>query len=180
MEHIWAPWRMAYINREGPKDEGCFLCTAPQRQDDEHTYILARGERCFVILNQFPYNPGHLMIAPYEHVPTIEELKPPALTEMMVLAQRSLAALRTAMTPDGYNMGINQGRVAGAGVVDHVHYHVVPRWNGDTNFMPVLADVKIMPELLDSTYRKVREALLPLMPARRTRPSRSSRTSADG
>lgn len=164
MEHLWAPWRMAYINREGPKDDdGCFLCTYPRRQDDAATLIVARGERCFAILNRFPYNSGHLMIAPYAHLPTIEELDAPTLTEMMTLAQRCLAALRAAMHPDGFNMGINQGRVAGAGITDHVHYHVVPRWEGDTNFMPVLADVKVMPDLLENTYKQVRAALEPLM-----------------
>jgi ATP adenylyltransferase len=164
MEHLWAPWRMAYINREGPTDdEGCFLCAYPRRDDDATTLIVARGERCFVILNRYPYNPGHLMIAPYAHLPTIEELETPALTEMMTLAQRSVAALRAAMRPDGFNMGINQGRVAGAGVADHVHFHVVPRWNGDTNFMPVLADVKVMPDLMANTYAQVRAALQPLM-----------------
>jgi ATP adenylyltransferase len=163
MEHIWAPWRMAYINREDAKDKGCFLCVDPQGQDDEKTLILARGERCFVILNRFPYNPGHLMIAPFAHLPTIEELDTATLGEMMALAQKCLAALRAAMNPDGYNMGINQGHVAGAGVADHVHLHMVPRWNGDTNFMPVLADVKVIPEMLENTYSKVREQLLPLM-----------------
>lgn len=164
MEHLWAPWRMAYIKGEGPTDdEGCFLCAYPRRGDDATTLIVARGERCFVILNRYPYNLGHLMIAPYAHLPTIEELEAPVLTEMMVLAQRCLAALRAAMRPDGFNMGINQGRVAGAGVADHVHFHVVPRWNGDTNFMPVLADVKVMPDLMENTYTQVRAALQPLM-----------------
>lgn len=154
---------MAYINREDARDKGCFLCVDPQGQDDEKTLILARGERCFVILNRFPYNPGHLMIAPFAHLPTIEELDAPTLGEMMALAQKCLAALRAAMNPDGYNMGINQGHVAGAGVADHVHMHMVPRWNGDTNFMPVLADVKVIPEMLENTYSKVRAQLLPLM-----------------
>ncbi|GAC1459902.1 MAG: HIT domain-containing protein [Ktedonobacterales bacterium] len=163
MEHIWAPWRMAYINADSPKDEGCFLCTMPQQRDDEANLIAARGERCFVILNRFPYNNGHLMVAPYQHVPTIEHLDAASLTEMMTLAQQCLAALRTAMHPDGFNMGINQGKVAGAGLADHVHFHIVPRWNGDTNFMPVLADVKVMPDLLQNTYRQIRDALEPLL-----------------
>ena len=155
---------MAYIKRDGSQDdEGCFLCVKPQQQDDAANLILARGKRCFAIMNLFPYNSGHLMIAPYEHVPTIEELDPPTLTELMILAQRCLAALRAAMHPDGFNLGINQGKVAGAGVADHVHLHIVPRWEGDTNFMPVLADVKVMPDLLENTYREIREALAPLM-----------------
>src|SRR5579859_1254650 len=146
MEHLWAPWRMAYINQPNQAgDTACFLCDyIRDPAHDARNLVLARGERCFVVMNRYPYNNGHLMIAPYAHVPTIEELGPEELTELMVLAQRSLAAFRDAMHPDGYNMGINQGRVAGAGLTEHVHYHVVPRWNGDTNFMPVLGEVKVM------------------------------------
>ncbi len=169
MERIWAPWRMAYINRDEPKDdEECFLCAYPRRHDDETTMILARGEHCFVVMNLFPYNPGHLMIAPYQHVPSIEDLDSAVLTEMMLLTQRMLAALRDAMHPEGFNMGINQGRIAGAGLADHIHVHVVPRWNGDTNFMPVLGDVRVMPELLASTYQKIRAALRPLLDSSQT------------
>jgi ATP adenylyltransferase len=163
MDHIWAPWRMAYIKAEQPHDDGgCFLCAYAQRHDDDATYVVARSTHCFAVLNRYPYNPGHLMIAPNAHVPTIEELDAPTLTDMMLLAQRTLKALRAAMRPDGFNMGINQGKVAGAGVADHVHYHIVPRWDGDTNFMPVLGDVKVMPELLANTYRELRASLEPL------------------
>ena len=112
-----------------------------------------------MMLNLYPYNNGHLMIAPYQHVGSIEELDAPALTEMMSQAQLALKALRTAMNPDGFNMGINQGKVAGAGFAEHVHYHIVPRWNGDTNFMPVLADIKVMPEHMDQVYQELKEAL---------------------
>jgi ATP adenylyltransferase len=155
---------MAYIGRAASaEDEGCFLCAKTQQQDDEANLILARGERGFVIMNLYPYNSGHLMIAPYRHVPSIEDVDASTLTELMVLAQRCLAALRTALHPDGFNLGINQGKVAGAGLADHVHLHIVPRWNGDTNFMPVLADVKVMPDLLQNTYRKIHAALAPLM-----------------
>lgn len=175
MEQLWAPWRMAYIARESPsEEEGCFLCAKLAGHDDAANLILARGRRCFVIMNLFPYNSGHLMIAPTEHVPTIGHLDAPTLTELMTLAQRCLGALGASLRPDGYNMGINQGKVAGAGLEEHVHFHIVPRWNGDTNFMPVLGDVKVMPELLENTYRKIRAALDPLMttpagPPRRTR-----------
>lgn len=187
MDHLWAPWRMAYINQPTlAADSGCFLCAYAEHPElDEQNLVLARGERCFVVMNRYPYNNGHLMIAPYAHVPTIEELDPPTLTETMVLAQRCLAAFRASMRPDGYNMGINQGRVAGAGLADHVHYHLVPRWDGDTNFMPVLGNVKVMPDFLENTYRLLRAALLPLMegpppeppappsaPPRRTRAAR--------
>ncbi len=164
MDYLWAPWRMAYIQRDSAHDdEGCFLCVKPQQQDDAANLIVARGALCFVVMNLFPYNNGHLMVAPYAHVPTIEALNIPALMEMMTLTQRCLAALRAAMRPDGFNMGINQGKVAGAGVEEHVHFHIVPRWSGDTNFMPVLADVKVMPDLLQNTYRQIRAALDPLM-----------------
>jgi ATP adenylyltransferase len=153
---------MAYINRAHPSsDSGCFLCDYAKRQDDDVTYVLARSTHCFAVLNLYPYNPGHLMVAPYAHVPGLEDLDPPSLADMMTLVQRMLAALRTAMQPDGYNMGINQGAVAGAGLADHVHYHVVPRWNGDTNFMPVLGDVKVMPDLLANVYAQLYAALAP-------------------
>jgi ATP adenylyltransferase len=154
---------MAYIEADGEKDSGCIFCKKPAERRDEENLILARGERCFVLMNLFPYNNGHLMIAPYAHVPTIEDLDPATLTELMTTAQRCLAALRAAMRPQGFNMGINQGTVAGAGIADHVHFHLVPRWNGDTNFMPVLADVKVMPDFLQHTYAQLREHLLPLM-----------------
>jgi ATP adenylyltransferase len=164
MDYLWAPWRMAYIQRDSTRDdEGCFLCVKPRQQDDAANLIVARGASCFVVMNLFPYNNGHLMVAPYAHVPTIEDLDTATLTEMMTLTQRCLAALRAAMRPDGFNMGINQGKVAGAGVEEHAHFHIVPRWSGDTNFMPVLADVKVMPDLLQNTYQQIRAALDPLM-----------------
>lgn len=156
MEHLWAPWRMAYIDPSGAKEQGCIFCVKPQEDRDEENLILYRGERCFVLMNLFPYNNGHLMIAPYAHVPDIERLDAETLTEIMLTAQKSLAALRAALRPDGFNMGINQGTVAGAGIADHVHFHVVPRWNGDTNFMPVLADTKVMPDYLRNTYRQLK------------------------
>jgi ATP adenylyltransferase len=164
MDQLWSPWRMAYIRREQPEEGAeCFLCANPLRNEDDRTFILGRGEHCFIVLNLYPYNPGHLMIAPYAHVATIEEMETPVLTEMMTLAQRCLKACHAAMNPDGFNMGINQGRGAGAGIADHVHYHIVPRWNGDTNFMPVLAEVKVIPDLLENTYRDLRAVLQPLM-----------------
>src|SRR5579859_6967316 len=121
MHQLWAPWRMAYIDSGEQQEPGCIFCVKAAEQRDEENLIVARGERVFVLLNLFPYNNGHLMIAPYAHVPTIEQLDAPTLTEMMVVAQRCLAALRDAMHPEGFNMGINQGTVAGAGIADHVH-----------------------------------------------------------
>jgi ATP adenylyltransferase len=159
MEHLWAPWRMAYIDSGGKQPEGCIFCTKAAESNDEENLILYRAEHCFVLMNLFPYNNGHLMIAPYAHVPSIEALDPAILTDLMTTAQICLKALGEAMHPQGYNMGINQGTVAGAGIADHVHFHIVPRWNGDTNFMPVLADTKVMPDYLQNTYRQIKARL---------------------
>lgn len=149
---------MAYINTGG-ETGGCIFCTHPAQERDEEYYILHRSEHCFVMLNIYPYNNGHLMIAPYQHVPSIEELDAEILTDVMLTAQLCLRAFHLSIQPHGFNMGINQGKVAGAGIADHVHYHIVPRWNGDTNFMPVLADVKVMPDYLRNTYQQLRKAL---------------------
>ncbi|MFI5274635.1 MAG: HIT family protein [Ktedonobacterales bacterium] len=159
MKQLWAPWRMAYIESGDAPDDGCVFCDKAAARDDEADLIIYRGPRVFVMLNKFPYNNGHLMIAPYQHVPSIEQLDAATLTELMTTAQRVLAAMHAAMHPDGFNMGINQGAAAGAGIADHVHFHVVPRWNGDTNFMPVLADTKVMPDFLQNTARQLREQL---------------------
>jgi ATP adenylyltransferase len=159
MDNLWAPWRMAFIAPKSPNPPGCIFCTQPAANRDEEYHILYRGEHCFMMLNLYPYNNGHLMIAPYQHVPSIEELNATVLADLMAQAQLALSALHLAMKPDGFNMGINQGKVAGAGFDEHVHYHIVPRWNGDTNFMPVLADIKVMPEHLDAVYRHLKEAL---------------------
>ena len=151
MENLWAPWRMAYIT---PKTapSGCIFCTKPAENCDAANYILYRGEHCFILLNLYPYNNGHLMIAPYQHVGTIEQLDATTLAELMAQAQMALRALRLTMNPDGFNMGINEGKVAGAGFADHVHLHVVPRWNGDTNFMPVLTDTRVISQSLEALY----------------------------
>ncbi len=157
MERIYAPWRMAYIekNEELP---GCFLCDYPSQKDDHATRILHRGENCFVILNIFPYNPGHLMVVPYRHVASYDMLEKEEVLEMGLLVQRALKVLRKAFSPQGFNVGMNLGRVAGAGCDGHVHMHVVPRWNGDTNFMPVLGDVRVVPQEIEATYRALKEA----------------------
>jgi len=161
MKNLWAPWRMAYIAPKTPQ-LGCIFCTKPATQNDEEEYILYRGEHCFMLLNLYPYSNGHLMIAPYQHVGTIEKLDAATLADLMAQAQLALRALRVAMKPDGFNMGINEGKVAGAGYADHMHLHVVPRWEGDTNFMPVLADVKVMPEHLDTVYKQLKLVLTTL------------------
>ncbi|MBV9228039.1 MAG: HIT domain-containing protein [Chloroflexi bacterium] len=159
MKNLWAPWRMAFITPKTPPPPGCIFCTQPAEHRDAENHILYRGEHCFMMLNLYPYSNGHLMIAPYQHVGTLEQLDPATLADLMAQAQLALKALRLAMNPDGFNMGINQGKVAGAGFAEHIHYHIVPRWLGDTNFMPVLADVKVMPEHLDTVYENLLEAL---------------------
>jgi ATP adenylyltransferase len=156
MERLWSPWRMKYIL--GKKGEGCIFCDKIAENDDKGNYILHRGERCYVILNLYPYNNGHLMVSPYRHVPSVEQLEEDELTEMMLLVNRSLKALRRAMRPDGFNIGVNIGKAAGAGIEEHVHIHVVPRWEADTNFMPIFSNTRVIPELLDETYRKLKSA----------------------
>ncbi len=160
MEHLWAPWRMAFIAPEKPQSEpqACIFCTKPAADCDAENYILYRGTYCFMMLNIYPYNNGHLMIAPYQHIANIEDLDAPTLAELMAQTQLASRALRLVMRPDGFNMGINEGKAAGAGFAEHMHLHIVPRWQGDTNFMPVIADVKVMPELLDATYQKLKQA----------------------
>lgn len=160
MEVMWAPWRGVYINQTA-SDEGCIFCTKPQRDPalDAEQLILHRGEHCFILMNLYPYNTGHLLIAPYAHLGSLELLPPETTAEMMLLAQKCEHAIRAAMKPDGFNLGVNEGKVAGAGFADHVHLHVVPRWNGDTNFMPVIGGVKVMPEFLQQTYEKIKTEL---------------------
>jgi len=153
-ENLWAPWRLGYI--KGEKEPGCIFCTRLARSTDQEDYILYRGQRSFVILNAFPYTNGHLMIVPFDHVPDLEALPDDTLAEMDQLLKRSILALKNAFGPQGFNVGWNIGRCAGAGVEEHVHEHVVPRWNGDTNFMPVLADVTVIPDTLADTWRALK------------------------
>jgi len=153
MEQIWAPWRIGYIQQEKP--EGCILCEKPRQNNDTVNYILYRGEKNFVILNSYPYNPGHLMVAPYRHVANLEELTDAERNEHFEMVSRSIKLLRRVFNPGGFNIGINIGKVAGAGIDDHVHTHIVPRWQGDVNFMPVLSDVRVVPEALAETYKKL-------------------------
>ncbi|MGZ5307723.1 MAG: HIT family protein [Solirubrobacterales bacterium] len=158
---IWAPWRLEYV-KDASKDneEECIFCAKPGEDTahDAENLIVHRGERCFVILNKFPYTNGHLMVAPYEHLATLQELPAETVAEMMALAQRGMGQLEETYSPHGYNVGFNQGRVAGAGVEHHIHMHVVPRWGGDTNFMPVLADTRVMPQTLEQSYEALRGA----------------------
>lgn len=155
-ERLWAPWRLEYIR--GPKPGECIFCARPAAGDDASSYIVRRGEHCFVMLNAYPYSNGHLMVAPYRHVSSITELDEPTLLELMTTARDALAALGAVYGPEGFNMGINQGKIAGAGFEDHVHLHVVPRWAGDTNFMPVIGSTRVLPQSLDDSYRELQAA----------------------
>jgi ATP adenylyltransferase len=149
---------MAYIQAAKEQGEygGCIFCDLPAEGDDVRTMILARGELAFVIVNSFPYNPGHLMVAPYRHVGDFTELTAEELAEIMALAGDAIRALAAESGPHGYNLGMNLGQVAGAGIADHLHLHLVPRWGGDTNFMPVVGQTKVLPELLAETDRRLR------------------------
>jgi len=146
---IWAPWRLEYV-KDAAKDneDECIFCAKPAADDDEANLIVHRGQRCFVILNLFPYTNGHLMVAPYEHIAALQDLDADTVAEMMALAQAAMRRLEEVYAPHGYNVGVNQGRIAGAGFENHIHMHVVPRWGGDTNFMPVVARTRVLPQLL--------------------------------
>jgi ATP adenylyltransferase len=158
-QRIWAPWRLTYVKDASKDNESeCIFCAALEAGDDEANLIVHRGERCFVILNKFPYTNGHLMVAPYEHVAALQQLDAETLGDLMALAQRGMDALESSYAPHGYNVGFNQGRVAGAGVEHHIHMHVVPRWGGDTNFMPVLGDTRVMNQTLEDSFETVRKA----------------------
>lgn len=161
MKRMWSPWRSKYIEgfkspatKKGKKS--LFSVAHGSRDDDRHM-IVWRGELCFVIMNLYPYNSGHLMIVPYRQTPRFEDLSEEELAEIMATAKRAMKALSAIMKPQGFNFGANFGRVSGAGIDDHVHFHIVPRWNGDTNFMPVLSDVKVISEDMKTTLRKLRK-----------------------
>jgi ATP adenylyltransferase len=159
MKRLWSPWRLEYLT--AGEVDGCVFCHAAEdeRDRDRDNLVLLRGERAFLILNRYPYTNGHFMSVPYAHVPSLEDLDAPTLTEMMLLLNRGLAALRAIMHPDGFNVGANLGHVAGAGIEDHVHIHAVPRWTGDTNFMPVIGDMRVVPQTWLQTYDQLKAAL---------------------
>jgi ATP adenylyltransferase len=154
-EQLWAPWRLEYVQK-AEELPGCLFCVAAEGEDDDRL-IVHRGRLAFVLLNRFPYASGHLMVAPFRHEGDLGALADEEVVEIHRLAGRGIGALAQAFAPQGYNLGWNLGRVAGAGVLEHVHLHVVPRWGGDTNFMPVLADVKVLPEHLTETRAKLAE-----------------------
>jgi ATP adenylyltransferase len=156
MEHIWSPWRYKYI-ASADSEPGCVFCRVQQQGTDPENLIVYRGQKDFIILNLFPYTSGHLMIVPYEHVASLPEMDLAATAEMMELAKRAQSALEAEYHPDGFNIGMNLGRSAGAGVADHLHLHVVPRWTGDANFVSILGETRVLPEDLQTTYQKLKK-----------------------
>ena len=187
MDHLWTPWRYAYITRKDPKartgvppelagwpeseDKHCVFCNLlgatdyairqgmPAEQAEKATHIICRGSHCFVCLNAYPYATGHAMVLPYQHTDSLAFISPAAAHEMMDLAQKLEGALRSIYRPDGINLGMNLGEAAGAGVANHIHLHILPRWNGDTNFMTTIAETRVLPETLDITWNRLREAI---------------------
>jgi len=155
MERLWAPWRIHYIRHTEGSDE-CIFCAKPKENKDEENLILVRGELSFAIMNRFPYNNGHIMVAPFRHIPSIEGLREEEMIELVNMTKKAVIALKKALSPQGFNLGMNLGKIAGAGYAGHIHVHIVPRWQGDTNFMPVIGDVKVISESLRNTYKKLK------------------------
>jgi len=159
LQHLWAPWRMGYVTTATEQPKGCIFCDKPAAADDEANQILHRGDLAFVMLNAFPYNSGHLLIAPYRHLSNPLHLTPQESSELLYSIRVAITALNGALRPEGYNIGANIGKVSGAGYADHLHVHVVPRWSGDTNFMAVTAETRIVPESLEASFRRLKRAL---------------------
>jgi len=155
MERLWAPWRLEYIKSTQDDDQECIFCQKPKQNNDEENLIVYRSNQSFIIMNKFPYNNGHLMVVPYMHEADLIKFTDDVLLDMQNLLQLSLKALTETMNPHGFNIGVNLGRTAGAGIVDHLHYHIVPRWNGDTNYMPVLSGTKVISEALVDSWQKL-------------------------
>jgi ATP adenylyltransferase len=158
MEHLWSPWRMHYLQNNAEVSGGCIFCAKPGEGRDAENLIVRRGEHAYVILNLYPYNNGHMMVVPYAHVPSPEQLETATLTEMMTLLNHGLSALRRMYNPQAFNVGMNIGGAAGAGIAEHIHLHAVPRWAGDTNFMTVTAGTRVIPEDLRETWQRMKEA----------------------
>ena len=159
MEKLWAPWRVKYI-RGLMGSKGCFMCKyAKNKKQDAKNHVLLRSKLLLVVMNAFPYNNGHLMVAPYRHVGEIQKLTKDEMLDLMATLSRSISILKKALKPDGFNVGINIGKVAGAGLPGHLHIHVVPRWNGDTNFMPVLGETKVVSQALDETFKMLKNSV---------------------
>jgi ATP adenylyltransferase len=158
MDYLWTPWRYAYVST-AEKASGCVFCNAVKAGDDEKNLIVYRGKYCFVILNAYPYTPGHVMIVPYAHLNELQKLPPEAATEMMALSQRIESVLRELYQPDGINLGMNIGKAAGAGIAGHIHMHVLPRWVADANFVSVVGETRVLPELLAETWKRMTAAM---------------------
>jgi ATP adenylyltransferase len=156
MQRLWTPWRRAFIEGGDNRTTGCFLCAnAANPAEDQHNLVLFRGQTVYVLLNLYPYNSGHLMVAPYLHTGDLAQLDGGIASELIHVTQRSVVVLGQVYSPEGFNVGMNLGKPAGAGAPDHLHVHVVPRWTGDTNFMPITAGTKVLPETLDQTYERL-------------------------
>jgi ATP adenylyltransferase len=158
MDYLWTPWRYAYVST-AEKATGCVFCDLVKQNDDEKALIVYRGEQCFVILNRFPYTPGHVMIVPYAHLDELRKLPSEAASEMIALAQRLETVLRELYHPDGINLGMNIGKAAGAGIAGHIHMHVLPRWVADANFMSVVGETRVLPEALEITWERIKKAM---------------------
>ena len=158
MKHLWSPWRMKYIESH-KKEDGCVFCIAQSMYDSPENLIALRGKHSYVILNRYPYTSGHLMVIPFNHIATLEGLDPNTRAEMMELTSRCTTVLREVYRTQAFNVGINMGEAAGAGVLGHVHIHIVPRWAGDTNFMTAVGATRVLPETLEDTYKKISSAL---------------------
>lgn len=156
MDYLWTPWRYAYIT-EAKGDQRCVFCDKQKEKDDRTSWIVYRGEHCYICLNAFPYTSGHVMVIPYEHLGELRKLPQEAAQEMMTLCQRTETVLRSLYRPEGINLGMNLGAAAGAGVAGHIHMHVLPRWVADANFMTVVAETRILPETLETTWRRMRD-----------------------
>lgn len=157
MEVKFTPWRMAYIkSADAPPDQGCVLCNVGREAPSAANLVLYRGATCYIVMNLYPYNTGHVMVAPYAHTADLPGLDPATALELFELTRRSVALLSDELRPHGFNLGMNLGRTAGAGIDEHLHLHIVPRWNGDTNFMPITGSTKLIPEALEATYARLR------------------------
>lgn len=166
MEKLWAPWRIEYIRAPGPDEGECIFCDNPKKGNDRESLILHRGVHTFIVMNLYPYNNAHLMVVPYRHVETTHDLTREELQEAMLLADSAMTILKSAVNAQGFNFGANIGVAAGAGIADHIHFHIVPRWIGDTNFMPVLGHTKVLIQGLLETYDNLKPSFDELTPAR--------------
>ena len=165
MDHLWTPWRMPYLKGDtSTSGPGCIFCHKVSTQDDTAEHIIHRGTYCYITMNLYPYNNGHLLIVPNQHTGALEALDGAAALELVELTQKSLVMLRRTFSPQGFNIGINQGAAAGAGVAAHLHQHIVPRWSGDTNYMTVVAATRVIPEWVDDTYRTLKQVWDELYP----------------